>query len=176
MGEAEQQLREKDKLIDSLAKEVRTLNEAVSEGQQREAVSSEAIENYERRVARFREELEEKDRISSNLSRNSIDAASLIEKVNYLEYELAKSRAAKAEPSPRPDDFVKGLESKLSAQGLQLAEHKAEIERLYGQLKTEKVEKRSSAVDQYSQISDLQQQIGEWEMRVLALEKDLHSR
>jgi molecular chaperone GrpE (heat shock protein) len=57
VGETEQELREKDKLIDSLAKEVSSLNATVSEGRQREASSSEAIQNYERRVARYREEL-----------------------------------------------------------------------------------------------------------------------
>lgn len=72
---------------------------------------------------RYRDELEEKDRISSNLSRNSIDAASLIEKVNYLQYELDKTR--KPEPTPKPDDYVITLEGKLSAQTQQMSEYKS---------------------------------------------------
>lgn len=70
--------------------------------------------------------------------------------MNYLQYELDKAR--KPDPTPKPDDYVISLESKLSAQSQQIAEYKAEIERLYAQLRTEKEEKRSSAADQFSQI------------------------
>jgi chromosome segregation ATPase len=71
-------------------------------------------------------------------------------------------RTRKPEPTPKPDDYVISLEGKLSAQTQQISEYKAEIERLYGQLRTEKEEKRSSAAEQFSQIGQLQKQISDW--------------
>jgi hypothetical protein len=51
-------LREKDRIIDSLVKEVSTLNTAVASGKEREAVSASAVQEYERQVVRFRDELD----------------------------------------------------------------------------------------------------------------------
>jgi hypothetical protein len=62
------------------------------------------------------------------------------------------------------------MEGRLAVQNQQIQNYKNEIDKLYGQLKSEKNEKKSNVVDQYSMISDLQRQITDGEINLLNLQ------
>lgn len=176
-------MRDKNRIVDQLAAEVQQLTAEVqelrvslSDFREREGNIHDIISGYEKQLIELKEEVEAKDRQAAQLGRQSIDMASLIEKVNFLQYELANNTHTAA------------LEKKLSLQGHQIKDYKEEIDKLNYQLKMEKTDKHSNVADQYSTISELHRKIteldrqkGQLEMRALTLEKEMrelesHSR
>lgn len=88
----EMQIQLKDDMIGQLQQKVEGLTQTITDLKEKQNNMGDIVENYEKTIMFYKQELESKEKINQNLSRNSIDTASLIEKINYLEFELSKNR------------------------------------------------------------------------------------